>query len=75
VKQLSLNFVISADNPNEWDYSKSIASLRQWLLQRSLQQTGQNYSKAAELIKVKRATLYQWKDDDSGKTKRARTQS
>ncbi|HET8782280.1 MAG TPA: hypothetical protein VFM63_07675 [Pyrinomonadaceae bacterium] len=75
VRQLSLNFVISADNPNEWDYSKSVASLRQWLLQRSLQQTGQNYSKAAELINVKRATLYQWKDDDGGKTKRARTQN
>jgi len=70
VKQLSLNFTISADNRDEWDYTKSVASLRQWLLQRALQ-TGKTYDEAAKLIGVKRATLYQWKAD-SPKTKRAR---
>ncbi len=72
VKQLSLNFTISADNRDEWDYATSVASLRKWLLQRALQ-TAKNYEEAAKLIGVKRATLYQWKAD-SPKTKRARVE-
>jgi tetratricopeptide (TPR) repeat protein len=74
VKQLSLNFTISADKKDEWDYSESVANLRRWLLQQALRRTGKNYSKAAELIGVKRATLYQWQEDNN-KSKRARTKS
>jgi len=71
IKQLSLNFTVSSENPNEWNYSKNIVNLRQWLLRQSLQ-TGRNYSEAAKLLGVKRATLYQWQED-SRKTRRART--
>jgi tetratricopeptide (TPR) repeat protein len=70
IKELSLNFTISAGDPNAWDYSKSVANLRQWLLKRALTETGKNYSAAAKLLGVKRATLYQWQE---AKTKRART--
>jgi transcriptional regulator with PAS, ATPase and Fis domain len=72
IKQLSLNFTVSSENPNEWNYSKNIANLRQWLLRQSLRQTGRNYSEAAKLLGVKRATLYQWQED-TRKTRRART--
>jgi tetratricopeptide (TPR) repeat protein len=72
IKQLSLNFTVSSENPNEWNYSKNIANLRQWLLRQSLRQTGRNYSEAAKLLGVKRATLYQWQAD-TRKTRRART--
>jgi tetratricopeptide (TPR) repeat protein len=70
IKQLSLNFTISADNTNEWDYSKSVANLRQWLLKRALDETGRNYSAAAKLLGVKRATLYQWQEQAKGKRAR-----
>jgi len=70
INQLSLNFTISAENRDEWDYKTSVASLRKWLLQRALK-TAKNYDEAAKMIGVKRATLYQWQAD-SPKTKRAR---
>jgi tetratricopeptide (TPR) repeat protein len=73
VKQLSLNFGLSSDDPKEWNYSASVSALREWLLRQALRKTGKNYSEAAKLIGVKRATLYQWQEDR--KTKRARTKA
>jgi tetratricopeptide (TPR) repeat protein/DNA-binding protein Fis len=74
IEELSMNFTISARNSNEWDYVANVTRLRNWLLNQALRQTKRNYSKAAELLGVKRGTLYQWQDDSRSKSQlRART--
>jgi len=72
IEGLSMNFTISAKDLNEWDYSENVAKLRRWLLSQALLQTKKNFSKAADLIGVKRATLYQWQEEPQSKSKRAR---
>jgi tetratricopeptide (TPR) repeat protein len=72
IGKLSTNFTISAKDHREWRYAENVARLRSWLLTQALRHTKMNYSKAAELIGVKRATLYQWQDDPRGQSKRAR---
>jgi len=67
------NFVISATNRRELDYSKNVTRLRQWLLTQGLRHAERNYSEAARLIGVKRTTLYQWQKDNEGEEKQART--
>lgn len=69
------NFTISAKTPREWNYARNLAQLRSWLLTQSLRYTKRNYSAAADLIGVKRGTLYQWQDDSRAQTQRARTKN
>jgi tetratricopeptide (TPR) repeat protein len=70
---LQLNFTISANDSVEWNYARNVARLRSWLMTQALRHTKKNYSAAAELIGVKRGTLYQWQDDSSPQSQRART--
>jgi tetratricopeptide (TPR) repeat protein len=70
----SEDFHISAKDPGQWDYSKRVSELRNWLLKCSLRQTQNNWSEAAKLIGVERATLYQWQLL-KGPTKRARVRT
>lgn len=70
-----MNFTISARDPRAWDYARNVAQLRNWLLNQSLRHTKRNYSAAAELIGVKRGTLYQWQDDSRSQSQRARTKA
>jgi tetratricopeptide (TPR) repeat protein len=71
---LAMDFTISASDHHKWSYSDNVAKLRRWLLIQSLRQTNQNYSEAAKLIGVQRATLYQWQTQGAaGKRNRART--
>lgn len=70
ISRLSRNFSISALNLKEWGYSENIERLRHWLAWRALSYTKQNYSEAAKLIGVQRATLYQWIAETSGDIKR-----
>lgn len=70
ISKLSRNFSISAVNTREWNYSDSIDRLRRWLAWRALSHTKQNYSDAAKLIGIQRATLYQWLAETGGETKR-----
>lgn len=73
IESTGRNFTISAKSPKEWNYARNIAQLRSWLLTHSLRYTKRNYSAAADLIGVKRGTLYQWQDDSRAQTQRART--
>jgi DNA-binding protein Fis len=70
IDKLSKNFVISATDEDEWGYTENVARLRQWLLKRVLRHTNQNYSEAARLLGVQRATLYQWLTQEDPDTKR-----
>jgi tetratricopeptide (TPR) repeat protein len=70
IEVLSMDFNISALDHNKWSYADNIARLRWWLLTQSLRQTNQNYSEAAKLIGVQRATLYQWQTQGRGKRNR-----
>lgn len=70
ISRLSRNFIISAVNANEWDYSATMERLRRWLAWRALSFTKQNYSEAAKLLGVQRATLYQWVAETGSDTKR-----
>lgn len=70
IDNLSLNFTISATDEKAWAYTENVVKLRRWLLKRALRHTNQNYSKAAELIGVQRATLYQWLANDDHVKKR-----
>jgi tetratricopeptide (TPR) repeat protein len=72
---LQMNFTISAKDPTEWNYVRNVAQLRNWLMTQSLRYTKRNYSAAAELIGVKRGTLYQWQDDSGSQLQRARTKT
>jgi transcriptional regulator with PAS, ATPase and Fis domain len=68
-----MDFTISASEHHKWSYADNVAKLRRWLLVHSLSQTNQNYSEAAKLIGVQRATLYQWQTQGGGgKRKRER---
>jgi tetratricopeptide (TPR) repeat protein len=71
IESLSKNFTISAKDEKEWDYAENVAKMRRWLLTQALRQT-KNYTEAAKLIGVKRATLYQWQEASSAQPKRAR---
>jgi tetratricopeptide (TPR) repeat protein len=71
IEGLRKNFNIPADDESEWNYARNVARLRQWLLEQALL-TKKNYSDAAGVLGVKRATLYQWKDESRGPSKRAR---
>jgi DNA-binding protein Fis len=73
IEGLLMNFTISAKEPKEWNYTTNVTRLRSWLLNQALRHTKRNYSAAAELIGVKRGTLYQWQDDTSSQSQRART--
>jgi len=73
IEDMVHNFTISAQDPNDWNYARNVAQLRSWLLSQSLRHTNRNYSAAANLIGVKRGTLYQWQDDSRSLTQRART--
>ena len=57
---LSASFTISASNDEEWNYTRSVIRMRKWLLAQALRKTKKNYSKAAMLLGVRRATLYEW---------------
>lgn len=70
--KLSMNFIISARDYKEWNYAENVVRLRIWLLTQALRHTKMNYSKAAEIIGVKRGTLYQWQEDSRSPSKRAR---
>ena len=72
IDSLSMHFFISAHDPNAWNYTDNVVRLRRWLLTQALRQTRKNYLKAAALIGVQRATLYQWQDDSRKRSKRAR---
>jgi tetratricopeptide (TPR) repeat protein len=75
IERLLMDFTISAYEPEQWDYSESVAKLRSWLLTQSLRQTKHNYSEASKLLGVQRATLYQWQTQGaSSKRRRARTE-
>lgn len=71
IDSLSNNFTISAEAQNEWDYAENVARMRRWLLTQALRQK-KNYTEAAKLIGVQRATLYQWQEDSRSQSKRAR---
>lgn len=60
IDNLAMDFSISASEHHRWNYSENAARLRRWLLTQSLRHTNQNYSEAARLLGVQRATLYQW---------------
>jgi DNA-binding protein Fis len=60
IENLAMDFTISATDRDKWNYSDNVASLRRWLLTHALRQTNHNYSEAAKLLGVQRATLYQW---------------
>lgn len=62
IDKLSMDFTISASEPNEWSYADAISKLQRWLLAQALRKTNRNYSEAARLIGVQRATLYQWQN-------------
>jgi len=70
IARLSMNFAISASDEREWGYADNLAKLRHWLLIRALRKTNQNYSEAAKLIGVQRATLYQWQAQKNTPTRR-----
>lgn len=70
IDKLSLNFTISAVDETAWGYNENLARLRHWLLKRALRHTNHNYAKAAELIGVQRATLYQWLAHEDRPTKK-----
>lgn len=69
------NFFLSATNRKEWDYSRSVARLKRWLLTQALRHTGNNFSEAAKIIGVKRATLYDWLKNNGRDIRRARTKN
>lgn len=71
IDNLSNNFTISAQDPSEWDYAENVTRMRRWLLTQALRQT-KNYTEAAKLIGVQRATLYQWQEAPRRQPKRAR---
>lgn len=72
IDSLSKNFTISASEQSQWNYAENVASLRRWLLTQALRAT-KNYTDAAKLLGVQRATLYQWQEDAHSQSKRART--
>jgi predicted unusual protein kinase regulating ubiquinone biosynthesis (AarF/ABC1/UbiB family) len=71
IDSLSKNFTISAKDQRKWDYAENVAKMRRWLLTQALRQT-KNYTEAAKLIGVQRATLYQWQEDSRTQPRRAR---
>ena len=71
IDSLSKNFTISASDQSQWDYAENVANLRRWLLTQALRAT-KNYTDAAKLLGVQRATLYQWQEDAHSHSKRAR---
>lgn len=73
IDSLSMNFTISANNKGEWNYTENVAKLRKWLLAQALRQSKKNYTDAAEILGVQRATLYQWQDNSRTQPLRART--
>jgi len=70
ISRLSRNFSISALNSKEWDYSENLKRMRHWLAWRALSYSKQNYSEAARLMGITRATLYQWIAETSKDIKR-----
>jgi tetratricopeptide (TPR) repeat protein len=62
IDKLSMDFMISAQEPHKWNYPETVNKLRHWLLTQALRETNWNYSEAARLIGVQRATLYQWQN-------------
>jgi tetratricopeptide (TPR) repeat protein len=70
--KLAMDFTVSAQDYQNWNYSANVARLRQWLLTRSLRKTNQNYSEAAKLLGVQRTTLYQWQTQEHKAKSRTR---
>lgn len=68
----SEDFSISSQDHTKWKYADRVAELRSWLLSRALQHSHNNWSDAAKLIGVERATLYQWRHSSKEPVKRAR---
>ncbi len=68
----SEDFSISSQDPTKWKYADRVAELRNWLLSRALQHSQNNWSDAAKLIGVERATLYQWRHSLKESVRRAR---
>jgi tetratricopeptide (TPR) repeat protein len=75
IDKLLMNFTISGKESSEWNYITNVTRLRNWLLTRALRHTKRNYSAAAELLGVKRGTLYQWQDASRNRSQRARTRA
>jgi tetratricopeptide (TPR) repeat protein len=71
--KLAMDFTISSQDSQNWNYAASVGRLRQWLLTRALRKTNQNYSEAAKLLGVQRTTLYQWLTQEDKTKSRART--
>jgi hypothetical protein len=55
--RMTEDFIVSARNPEDWDYKKKLHELRSWFRRQALKQTGGSMSRAAVLLKVERNAL------------------
>jgi hypothetical protein len=73
IDKLSSNFTIPTKDKLRWGYAENTTRMRKWLLAQALQETGGDFNSAAELIGVKRATLYQWRSNSGQEPTQVRT--
>lgn len=67
--RMTEDFIVSASNPEDWDYKKKLDELRKWFRRQALRQTGDSESRAAALLKIERNAL---RHIASGKARKAR---